>query len=103
MRRNDLLLTFLSALLLAVSRLPLHLGWLVFIAWIPLLQVFERGVEKARQLLLMGFIMSLVYVLIVFYWFALVTLPGLIGMVLLYTLVYYLLFLAINRIFRSLP
>jgi len=103
LRRNDLLLTFLSALLLAVSRLPLHLGWLVFIAWIPLLQVFERGVEKARQLLLMGFIMSLVYVLIVFYWFALVTLPGLIGMVLLYTLVYYLLFLAINRIFRSLP
>ena len=54
LRRNDLLLTFLSALLLAVSRLPLHLGWLVFIAWIPLLQVFERGVEKSRQLLLMG-------------------------------------------------
>ena len=103
LRRNDLLLTFLSALLLAVSRLPLHLGWLVFIAWIPLLQVFERGVEKARQLLLMGFIMSLVYVLIVFYWFALVTLPGLLGMVVLYTLVYSLLFLAINRSFRSLP
>ena len=43
LRRNDLLLTFLSALLLAVSRLPLHLGWLVLIALIPLLQFFEMG------------------------------------------------------------
>lgn len=103
MRRNDLLLTLLTGLLVALSRLPLHLGWLVFLAWIPLLHVFERGVEKPRQLLRMGFCMALVYVLIVFYWFALVTIPGLIGMVLLYTLVYFLFFSAINRIYRTLP
>ncbi|MBW6513883.1 MAG: apolipoprotein N-acyltransferase [Candidatus Syntrophosphaera sp.] len=103
MRRNDLLLTFLGALMLALSRLPLHLGWLVFFAWLPYLHVFERGVDSRIQLLRMGFVTSVVYILIVFYWFALVTVPGLIGMVILYTFVYYLFFWAINRIFRTLP
>lgn len=102
MRRNDLLLTLLGVLMLALSRLPLHLGWLVFFAWIPYLHIFERGVASKRQLLLMGFITSVVYLLIVFYWFALVTKAGLIGMIGLYTLVYYLLFAGINRIYRNL-
>lgn len=103
MKRNDLLLTFLSALLLALSRLPLHLGWLVFFAWLPLLAVFERGAAKSRDLLRMGFIMSVVYCAIVFYWFYLVTLPGLLSVMIVYTFVYYLIFYGINRIFRTLP
>ena len=103
MRRNDLLLTFLGALMLALSRLPWHLGWLVFFAWLPYLHVFERGVEHRRQLLRMGFVTSLVYVLIMFNWIALVTVPGLVGMVLLYTVVFYLLFVCINRIYRAWP
>lgn len=103
MRRHDLLLTFLGALMLALSRLPLHLGWLVFFAWLPYLHIFERGVESRNQLLRMGFVTSMVYVLIVLYWFALVTIPGLIGMVILYTFVYYLFFWAMNRIYRMLP
>ena len=68
MKRNDLLLTLLSALLLALSRLPLHLGWLVFFAWLPLLRVFERGRASSRDLLRMGFIMSVAYCAIVYYW-----------------------------------
>ncbi len=103
MRRNDLLLTLLGVLMLALSRLPLHLGWLVFLAWLPYLYIFERGVPKGRQLLAMGFITSAVYNLIVFYWFSLVTVPGLVGMILLYTLVWYLLFTCVNRIYRTLP
>ncbi len=103
MRRNELILTLASALLLAVSRLPLHLGWLVFFGWVPLLHVFERGVARRSRLLKMGFVMAAAYILIVFYWFGLVTVPGLIGMVLLFTGVYYLCFYAIERIFRTLP
>ena len=84
MRRRNLLLTFLSALMLALSRLPFHLGWMVFFAWVPLLYVFETGKAKSGDLLRMGFIMSIVYVSIVFYWVTLVTIPGLIGMIAFY-------------------
>ena len=103
MRRSDYLLTFLGALMLAMSRTPLHLGWLVFFAWIPFLVIFERGFAKPRQLIKLGAITSVVYVLIVYYWFSIVTVPGLIGMLLLFVVVYWLFFLAIHRIYASLP
>lgn len=103
MKRNDLLLTFLSALLLALSRLPLHLGWLVFVAWLPLLHLFENRELRSGVLLRMGCVMSLVYISIMFYWFSLVTVPGLLSMMILYTFLYYLVFYGINRIFKTLP
>ncbi len=103
MRRADLLLVFIGALMLALSRLPLHLGWLVFFAWIPYLHIFERGDSKPMQMLRFGFITSVVYVLIVFRWIGIVTVPGLFGMVALFTLVYFLLFSAIQRTYRALP
>ena len=61
MRRRNLLLTALSALMLALSRLPLHLGWMVFFAFLPLLYIFETGTAKSGDLLRMGFIMSILY------------------------------------------
>ena len=103
MKRNDLLLTALSALLLALSRLPLHLGWLVFFAWLPLLRVFERGQASSRDLLRMGFIMSVVYCGIVFYWLFYVHPGALPGVMLVYIFAYYLVFYGINRIFLTLP
>jgi apolipoprotein N-acyltransferase len=103
MRRRNLLLTALSALMLALSRLPLHLGWMVFFAFLPLLYIFETGTAKSGDLLRMGFIMSIIYTSIVFYWIALVTIPGLIGIMIFYGFVYYILFYAINRIFLVLP
>ncbi len=103
MKRGDLLLTFLGALMLALSRLPIHLGWLVFFAWIPYLVIFERGIEKPRHLLGMGFITSLVYILIVLNWISLVTVPGLVGMIILYTFAYFAIFWSVYRIFRRLP
>jgi len=102
-KRNDLLLTALSALLLALSRLPLHLGWLVFFAWLPLLRVFERGQASSRDLLRMGFIMSVVYCGIVFYWLFYVHPGALPGVMLVYIFAYYLVFYGINRIFLTLP
>ena len=103
MKRNNLLLTFLSALLLAMSRLPLHLGWLVFFAWLPLLWVFERGRASSRELLRMGFVMSVVYCSLLFYWLVYVTPAALLGVTLVYVFAYYLVFYGINRIFRALP
>ncbi len=103
MKRNDLLLTFLSALLLGLSRLPLHLGWLVFFAWLPLLGVFERGEASSRELLRMGLVMSVVYCSLVFYWLVFVTPAALLGVILVYVFAYYLVFYGINRIFRTLP
>ena len=89
MKRNDLLLTLLSALLLALSRLPLHLGWLVFFAWLPLLRVFERGRASSRVLLRMGFIMSVDYCAIVYYWLVYVNPGAILGVMLVYIFIYY--------------
>ena len=90
MKRDNLLLTLMSALLLALSRLPLHLGWLVFFAWLPLLRVFERGEARSLDLLRMGFIMSLIYCGIVFYWLIYVNPGAILGVMLFYVFAYYL-------------
>jgi len=103
MRRSDYLLVFLGALLLALSRLPLNLGWLVFIGWIPFLMVFERCNCRPRQLLWVAAIKAVVYILVVMYWIGAVTPPGLIGIVLVYTGFYFIAFYAIYRIYALLP
>jgi apolipoprotein N-acyltransferase len=102
-RRADHLLILLGSVLLALSRLPLHLGWLVFLGWIPFLYVFERGVERVSRLWRMSFILAAVYVLVVMYWIGEVTLPGLIGIELFYVVEYFLVFYAVRRIFAVLP
>lgn len=91
----SLLWILLSALLLSLSRLPLHLGWLVFVGWIPLLFVLERKKVKLWQA---GAIFSVVYVGVVMYWIAGVTFFGLIGIAIVYFLYYWLCFYAIKRI-----
>ncbi len=103
MKLRELVLTFLSALLLALSRLPLHLGWLVFFAWLPLLRVFSTPDLRSRDLLRMGFFMSLTYCGIVFYWLVYVHPGALPGVMLVYVFAYYLVFYGINHIFRALP
>ncbi|MCB5224872.1 MAG: apolipoprotein N-acyltransferase [Candidatus Cloacimonadaceae bacterium] len=103
MKNNKLLLTLLSALLLALSRLPLHLGWLAFVGWLPLLFVFENLENKSRDLLQMGLVMSVVYCALVFYWLIYVNVGALVGVMLFYVFAYYLVFYAINRIFQTLP
>lgn len=89
--------------MLAVSRLPLHLGWIVFGAWIPLLHVLKSSYHSPRQLLLPAMTFSAVYVLIVYYWIGLVTVPGLMGMIMLFTLFYCITFYAMQRVFHTLP
>lgn len=93
----------LSVLLLSVSRIPLRLGFLVFGAFIPLLWFFERRVYRTRELLGAAAVFSAVFVGIVLSWISEVTPGGLIGIFVIYTLVYWLLFYAVQRIGRVLP
>ena len=103
MKHKDLILTFASVLLLALARLPLHLGFLVFIGWIPLMIVLQEGGRSFKRLLLMGLIWSLVYVGIVFYWISEVTWGGLIGIVGFYAVWLALFFYVIQRIWSRFP
>ncbi|MDD4034807.1 MAG: apolipoprotein N-acyltransferase [Candidatus Cloacimonetes bacterium] len=96
-------LIILSALLLSVSRLPLHTGFLVFVAFIPLLHYINRKQTRFKELLLAGLIFSTIQILIVFYWIGSVTIGGLIGICLLFGLFYSVLFWMLHRIWHRLP
>lgn len=91
----SLLWVVLSAIIISLSRLPLHLGWLVFVAWIPLLHFFHH---KQAKILPAAAIFSLIYVVVLYYWIADVTPGGLVGIVILYFVQYGLAFYVIHRI-----
>jgi apolipoprotein N-acyltransferase len=81
----------LSALLLAISRLPLHLGFLSYCGFIPLLYFFDCKPE--RQHLNKGaLVFSTVYTAVALHWINLVTPAGFIGMIILFTLYFMIIF-----------
>ena len=86
----------LSALLLGLSRLPLHLGFLVLFAFLPLLNLLAKPATK-KQLLLAGFSFSAVYALVSLHWLTLVTPGGYVGIFPLFTVYFFLLFFLVNR------
>jgi apolipoprotein N-acyltransferase len=81
----------LSAILLGISRLPLHLGFLVFFGMIPLFFYFDNK-PTWKQLLLDSFFFSVVYLTIALHWISLVTFPGFLGMYFLYFAYFFLIF-----------
>ncbi|MCK9309406.1 MAG: apolipoprotein N-acyltransferase, partial [Candidatus Cloacimonetes bacterium] len=95
-----LLWVALSAILISLSRLPLHLGWLVFVGWIPLLHFIEN---RKCQLWKAAALFALIYIVTLFYWIADVTPGGLVGIVILYALQYLLAFYLIDLIRNALP
>lgn len=95
-----LLWVALSAILISLSRLPLHLGWLVFVGWIPLLHFMEN---RKCQLWKAAALFALIYIVTLFYWIADVTPGGLVGIVILYALQYLLAFYLIDLIRNALP
>lgn len=103
MKIRDLLLVLLSVLLLSLARLPVKLGLLVFIGWIPLIWVMKEGGKSVWRLLLYGAIWSVTYCGIVYYWIFQVTWGGLIGIMLLFTLYLWLVFYAMQRIWSRFP
>lgn len=92
-----------SALLLSLSRLPLHLGFLVFFAFIPLLKFFDEDIDSFKDLLISALIFSFVQIAVVFYWIGTVTWVGLIGIWLLFSFFYLVLFFILCRIWHCLP
>ena len=93
----------LAAWMLSVSRIPLHLGFLAFFAFVPLLWFFERRIYSARELLLAASVFTAVFILIVLSWISEVTPGGLFGIFIIYSLVYWLVFYAMQRISRVFP
>ena len=93
----------LATLLLSLSRLPLHLGFLAVFAWIPLLWYFDQGYHKLKELILASLIFCGVFTAFVLSWIATVTLPGLIGICIVHTVFYTLAFYAIQRVWYYLP
>ncbi len=94
-----LLLPLLSALLLGISRLPIHLGFLSYCSFIPLLYFFDRkpdylDINRAAVLF------SLVYTVVALHWITLVTLPGFVGMIILFSLYFMIIFHLNNWVWR---
>ena len=85
----------ISAILIGLSRLPIHLNFLIFIGFIPLFKYFEKN-RKFKELLFSGFSFSLFYTIITLHWINLVTVPGFFGIIILFTFYFTILFSLIN-------
>ncbi len=97
---KNILWVVLAAVLISVSRLPLYLGFLVFVAWIPLWHFLS--LPKAK-IWLAAALMSLIQMAIVFNWIAEVTPGGLVGMGIIFFLFYWLCFYLCRLIARHFP
>ncbi|MEF3694427.1 MAG: apolipoprotein N-acyltransferase [Candidatus Cloacimonadota bacterium] len=100
---RSLIPILIATLLLSLSRLPLHLGFLSVFAWLPLLWYFDLRYHKLRELFVAALLFCGVFTASVLYWIATVTLPGLIGIWVIHSLFYTLAFYAIQRVWNNLP
>lgn len=97
-----LYLVIISAILLALSRLPIHLGFLAFFALVPLFFFFRRNLS-VKQLIFSGYIFAVFYNTISLHWISLVTIPGFIGTYFLFGTYFSILFFLIFQVTRKLP
>jgi len=97
---SPLLWVVLSALMVSLSRLPLHLGFLVFVGWIPLLHFLF---QKRVKLWAAAAIFSAIYIGIVYNWIAEVTPVGLVGIAIIFFLHYWLVFYMIRKVGTAIP
>jgi apolipoprotein N-acyltransferase len=94
--KKILLLPVLSAFILGIARLPLHLGFLAYCGFIPLLYFFDRK-PNFKEVTQAAVLFSLVYTVTALHWITLVTLPGFVGMILLFSL-YFLIVFHLNKL-----
>lgn len=94
----------LSALLLGLSRHPLRLNFLIFAAFIPLLALLYKEKNYAGlKIIKLALTFSTVYTLITLYWISVVTLPGFLGMFILFGAYFIILFYFVTRICIKIP
>ena len=92
----------LAAVLLALSRLPLHLGFLVFFGLIPLFSYFEEN-RNNKDFIKGALVFSFFYTLVCLHWIVFVTTPGFFGMIIIIGLYFSILFYLIGNIWKALP
>jgi apolipoprotein N-acyltransferase len=92
----------LAAFLLALSRLPLHLGFLVFFGMMPLFSFFDEK-PSIKQIIKAAITFGVIYGLVCLHWISLVTLPGFFGMLILFGLYFSILFYLISSIWKLNP
>lgn len=97
------LLISVSAVLLGLSRLPLYTGWLSFVALIPMLYYFEQGKHRTGELFRDAFVFSAVNFCLWMHWIVGVTAPGFAGMILLYTVYYFVTFILLQMVSQRQP
>ena len=102
MKKSYIYKPLLAALLLGLSRLPLHLGFLSFWGFIPLFSLFNENL-KNKKIILSAIIFSTAYTLISLHWISLVTIPGFFGLFILFGIYFSLLFLLIRNLWKILP
>lgn len=100
---KKILFVLLSAILLGLSRLPLYSGWLAFIGLIPLLYYFDCGKKNWKELLRDAFIFSAVNLTLWLHWISGVTASGFLGIIVLYTVYYYITFWAVQIVWQRFP
>ncbi|MBW6516097.1 MAG: apolipoprotein N-acyltransferase [Candidatus Cloacimonetes bacterium] len=94
----------LAALLLGLSRYPLKLNFLAFFAFLPLLFLLQQASSlRLKKIVKIALSFSTVYTLVALYWISVVTLPGFIGLFILFGFYFILLFFVVGRIYKVLP
>ena len=96
-------LPLIAGLLYALSRLPLHSGWISFLVFLPLMFMFDRQVLKWWQLIVSALAFSALSTPLLYSWVTLVTPFGLFGMFLLFSWYYFWVFYVVQRIWHSVP
>ena len=98
----SIILPIVSAIMLALTRTRLSFDMLVFVAFIPLFYYFsEIATTKKRELFIHGIIFSTITLLISVHWISMVTIPGFIGMLVLFGAIYGGLFVIIGSVYQT--
>lgn len=95
------LLIIISAIALGASRYPNSFGIFAFIAFIPLFRYFDSGRKNKTDLLRAAITFAFVNTVVAYHWVGLVTVPGVIGMIILFSFYYWLVFLYLNRVWHG--
>jgi len=100
------LLPLCSAILLGLSRINLPLDMLALVAFIPMFYYFQQtsGYEKPiKRSIISGVIYSLIYLTISIHWISLVTVPGFLGMLFLFSAAFALIFWVVSVFYKYKP
>jgi apolipoprotein N-acyltransferase len=92
----------LAGFLLGVSRLPLNLGFLVFFGFIPLFSLFSENLDK-KQIPKAAVVFAVSYTLVSLHWISLVTMVGFLGLLFLFSLYFFVVFLFISKVWQTFP